>query len=84
MQYSGFSESKGMVVEAPGPTVTRSARAFVACSATGTLGRQLTPAVARPQVRHISGLDLLDNHQVNFFSSLITASVGAYAASVLF
>ena len=28
-----------------------------------------------PKVRHISGVDILDNHAVNFVSSLITALV---------
>ena len=37
-----------------------------------------------PTVRHISGLGLLDNHQVNFLASLITAAAGATASSYIF
>ena len=55
VQFSGYSEKLGRVVNAPGPGV-----------------------------RHVSGLDVLGNHAVNFVSSLITAVVvplGYYAFS---
>jgi len=37
-----------------------------------------------PTVTHVAGRQLLDNHQVNFASSIITAVAGAAAASWLF
>ena len=40
--------------------------------------------VARPGVgvRHLCGLDLLDNHAVNFVAAASTSALGALAASV--
>ena len=51
LQYSGFCESKKLVVEKPGETV-----------------------------RHLSGLNVLDNHQVNFFACACTSVLGALGA----
>ena len=48
LQYSGFCESKKLVVEKPGETV-----------------------------RHLSGLNVLDNHQVNVFACACTSVLGA-------
>lgn len=46
--------------------------------------RKLVVDAPGPTVRHVSGLRLLDNHQVNFLASLITAGSGAAAARFLF
>ncbi|EGC38676.1 hypothetical protein DICPUDRAFT_86423 [Dictyostelium purpureum] len=36
------------------------------------------------KIRHISGTDILDNHQVNFLSSLVTAILCGYIGSFIF
>lgn len=40
-----------------------------------------------PRVKHISGINILDNHQVNFVSSLLTALIvplSCYGCSIIF
>ena len=46
--------------------------------------KRLVVEAPGPTVTHVSGLGLLDNHQVNFVASLVTAGAGAVASSYLF
>mmetsp|Transcript_8914 Transcript_8914/g.19749 ORF Transcript_8914/g.19749 Transcript_8914/m.19749 type:complete len:278 (+) Transcript_8914:2-835(+) len=46
--------------------------------------RRLVVESPGPNVQHISGRNVLDNHQVNFLSSVITTGLGAASTSFLF
>ena len=46
--------------------------------------KQLVVEAPSPTAKHISGWDLLDNHQVNFLAAAATSAIGATACSAVF